>query len=141
MSADEVSTVMVTFTTDAANGGLAAKVAEWVERMTEEGGLDMEPGRYYDLTVAVAGPDGAPVWGSVFDGRANNDAEGGLYAKCGGCHLFVDEIDGYMEHFHRGDEADEELISTHDATWSGQVHTLAWWKQNGPAEMRARFTD
>ena len=80
-----------------------------------------------------------------------------LYEKCAHCHLFVEvntfasggdgdgrtplePIAGY-DHLHRGDDADEEVISTHEATPSGLVANLATWKTFGPLEMRQRFED
>jgi len=73
------------------------------------------------------------------------------YEKCAHCHLFVtpnDEADRYPEmgfaewdHLHRGDAADEALDASHEPTPSGEVHALAWWREHGPAAMRARFDD
>lgn len=68
-----------------------------------------------------------------------------MYQKCAKCHLFIEgnwtggEGVALFEHLHRGDDADEAIISTHDAWPSGQSHTLDWWREHGPAEMRARF--
>jgi hypothetical protein len=72
-----------------------------------------------------------------------------LYEKCAHCHLFIeanynpDDTPGLAEyvHLHRGDDADEQIDETHEAKPSGQVATLAAWKQYGPPEMRARFID
>jgi hypothetical protein len=69
-----------------------------------------------------------------------------VYAKCKHCHLFVDENDGHGEgvakyiHLHRGDDADEAIDASHEPE-PGETATLAWWRINGPAEMRARFTN
>ena len=70
-----------------------------------------------------------------------------MYTKCTECHLFVEEndVDGpniapYV-HLSRGDEADEAIEATHDATPSDQTETLDYWRVNGPAEMRARFVN
>ena len=66
--------------------------------------------------------------------------------KCAHCHLFiepndVEDADGIAPYVHltRGDEADDLIESTHDAEPSGEIHPLEWWKEYGPAEMRARF--
>lgn len=71
-----------------------------------------------------------------------------LYEKCQHCHLFIEE--NHVEpgnphglalyiHLHRGDEADEAIIETHDAEPSGQIATIEAWKQFGPVEMLKRF--
>ncbi len=68
--------------------------------------------------------------------------------KCGVCHLFVerqsdDDIEaGFAEyiHLHRGDDADESLDDTHEAT-EGETQMLSWWMVNGPQEMLDRFSD
>lgn len=68
-----------------------------------------------------------------------------MYHKCAECHLFIEynseqgEGIAVFDHLHRGDAADEAIISTHEARPSGQSHTLDWWREHGPAEMRARF--
>jgi len=68
------------------------------------------------------------------------------YEKCATCHLFVvlNDVEGpniaeYV-HLHRGDTADEALDETHEATPSGQIHSLDYWRQHGPAAMRERFS-
>lgn len=75
-----------------------------------------------------------------------NDAP--LYEKCQHCHLFVEEnhvepgnpLDLALHiHMHRGDEADEEIIATHDAEPSGQIATIETWKEFGPTAMLKRF--
>ena len=65
--------------------------------------------------------------------------------KCAHCHLFIEEnedrapdIARYV-HLDRGDEADEAITQTHEATPSGEAHSLAYWKEHGPDAMRARF--
>lgn len=68
-----------------------------------------------------------------------------LYEKCAGCHLFIErnEVNGNVAefvHLDRGDESDERITETHDASQSGERFTLDYWKENGPVEMRARFT-
>ncbi len=69
------------------------------------------------------------------------------YTKCGGCHLFVepnhgaDPDEAQWVHLSRGDAADEEIESTHDAKPGAGSHPLDWWRVNGPAALRARFTD
>ena len=69
-----------------------------------------------------------------------------LYEKCARCHLFVednqpefDRVASYV-HLHRGDDADESIDASHEATASGMVATLATWRAYGPEAMRARFT-
>lgn len=42
-------------------------------------------------------------------------------------------------HLTRGDRADDAL-EDHDAV-PGEVHTLAWWMENGPERVRERFTE
>lgn len=68
-----------------------------------------------------------------------------VYQKCAKCHLFIEanwvEGESLFDHLHRGDAADETIIITHEALPSGQVHTLDWWREHGPAEMRARFEE
>ncbi len=72
-------------------------------------------------------------------------ADSDVYEKCAHCHLFIERNEdpgpGWADYFHmhRGDEDDEALDAAHEAEPSGQKHTLAWWKANGPLEMRARF--
>jgi hypothetical protein len=69
------------------------------------------------------------------------------YEKCKHCHLFIeDNYDGEEDediapylHLSRGDAADALIEETHNAWPSGEVASLAWWQDNGPAEMRARF--
>lgn len=68
------------------------------------------------------------------------------YEKCAHCHLFVELVDeadaletaSYI-HMARGDGDDNAIEDSHDAMPSGEAHTLAWWKENGPLAMRARF--
>ncbi len=73
------------------------------------------------------------------------------YEKCAHCHLFIwpnTSFDlypdaGYAEWDHLADLDDESELATdesHDAAPSGEVHTLDYWRQYGPAEMRARST-
>jgi hypothetical protein len=69
------------------------------------------------------------------------------YEKCKFCHLFIEENDDHEEdpdlashlHLSRGDAADALIEETHNATPSGHIATLDWWKINGPTEMQARF--
>ena len=69
------------------------------------------------------------------------------YEKCAHCHLFVVPNDDHKtdpalaayDHLHRGDAADEAIISTHDAAPSGEIHNLDWRINNGPDEMLDRF--
>lgn len=81
------------------------------------------------------------------------DSDDRRYEKCAQCHLFIElnpdhfDIDSnpvagiaMFEHLHRGDAADEAIVSTHEATPSGQIHTISEWQSIGPAKMRARFT-
>jgi len=71
-----------------------------------------------------------------------------IYEKCAECHLFIEQnpvkagpgIAPYI-HLDRGDDADELITSTHDATSSGMRATLATWKVFGPPAMRERFID
>lgn len=68
-----------------------------------------------------------------------------LYEKCAGCHLFVEDNDSGEDfapfvHLDRGDESDDRITETHDATPSGERFSLNYWKNNGPDAMRARFT-
>lgn len=81
-----------------------------------------------------------------------------LYTLCAGttedgtlCPFFIEEnYDAYDDdgertewaeyvHLHRGDSADEAL-DDHDAI-PGEVHTLDWWKANGPSRVTERFVD
>jgi len=70
-----------------------------------------------------------------------------LYTLCGqpGCPLFVEpnEVDqpglAKYVHLHRGDEADESIDDSHEAV-PGETRDLNWWRQNGPENVRARFT-
>jgi hypothetical protein len=72
-----------------------------------------------------------------------------LYRKCTDCHLFVEpnsafgDFSGVAEYSHlsRGDEADDALDASHEPFPDDEGHALAWWKVNGPPEMRARFID
>lgn len=95
---------------------------------------------------------GAVKWEDSTDNDAVHCVECGLsgcchYEKCAHCHLFVEpndvEGEGFAEYVHltRGDEADELIESTHEAQPSGEIHTLEWWKEWGPAEMVVRFTE
>jgi len=91
--------------------------------------------------------------GDALRDEGRQTAEDYLYEKCALCHLFIepnDSIEGrnpeyeatlalYL-HNHRGDEADEALDESHEATPSGMKATLATWQAYGPPEMRARFT-
>jgi hypothetical protein len=69
------------------------------------------------------------------------------FQKCAGCHLFIELSDDAREdsalapyvHLDRGDAADERVTGTHDAWPSGRLGTLDWWRENGPADMVARF--
>jgi hypothetical protein len=64
-----------------------------------------------------------------------------LYEKCAGCHLFIEPMNEVLyDHLHRGDDADEAIIATHEAKPSGMVATLTTWRAHGPAAMRERFT-
>jgi hypothetical protein len=72
--------ITVTFETDDANTALPGKVIAGVETMLNERGLDMHVhpttgGMFHDLTVTVTDQYGAPIWGSVFDGAANNETD------------------------------------------------------------------
>lgn len=75
--AGDTLTVTVTFTTSTLNTALPAKVVAGVEALCNEAGLDHHPtsggGPFHDLFVTVTGADGAPIWGSEFDGAANNE--------------------------------------------------------------------
>jgi len=75
-----------------------------------------------------------------------------FYEKCADCHLFVepnaavsdfDTSEGIapFDHLHRGDEADEALVWSHEARPSGMRANLATWRAYGPPEMRLRFDD
>lgn len=79
--------------------------------------------------------------------------DGTLYEKCLNCHLFIeynsehgginydrDDIAEYV-HLHRGTPEDEAIDYTHEAKSSGMKATLATWRQFGPPEMVARFTN
>jgi hypothetical protein len=77
-----------------------------------------------------------------------------LYEKCADCHLFVEpnDVEAHWElgaresdiapyiHLHRGDEADEAIDESHEATPSGMKANLATWKAYGPLAMKRRFT-
>ncbi len=69
------------------------------------------------------------------------------YTQCRGCHLFVepnhgsDPHEAQWIHLSRGDDADEKIENTHDAGPGAESHPLDWWRANGPAAMRARFTN
>lgn len=62
-----------------------------------------------------------------------------LYEQCNRCHLFIEHDDNGYAHLHRGDVADEALDESHEAEPSGKIHTLAWWRINGPQAMKDRF--
>jgi len=69
-----------------------------------------------------------------------------VYEKCRDCHLFIEENDtgGDPEiapfvHLYGSCDACAETDASHAATPGGGHATLAWWKANGPALMRARF--
>src|SRR4051794_190099 len=69
------------------------------------------------------------------------------YQRCAHCHLFVErnpfrgDSPGLAEwvHLTRGDAADDEVESSHEAAPSGEVHDLDWWREHGPAMVRLRF--
>ena len=67
------------------------------------------------------------------------------YEKCRECHLFIEEnVDSGPDiapfvHLTRGDAADDAIDETHEAKSSGEIHTLAYWRKNGPDKMRERF--
>ncbi|MFF3017090.1 hypothetical protein [Streptomyces sp. NPDC057939] len=71
-----------------------------------------------------------------------------LYERCAKCHLFIEENGSAADddlaapyvHLDRGDEADEAVTGSHDASPSGERATLAYWRQHGPEAMRERFT-
>lgn len=73
--------------------------------------------------------------------------DGRLYEKCRDCHLFIEpnwawaagENIAAFDHLHRGDDADEAIVFTHEATPSGQVAPIPVWREFGPEAMRARF--
>lgn len=128
---------------------------------------DVDPNDLQALSLAVMGPEsimfhyarrgiadqaislGAEPEG--WDDEEDLDEEGAtLYQKCKDCHLFIEE--NYVEpgnphgyapyvHLHRGDEADEAIDESHEATPSGMKATLDTWKACGPVEMRQRFDD
>ncbi len=70
-----------------------------------------------------------------------------VFTKCNNCHLFVELNHGagpdeaQWIHLSRGDDADEKIECTHDAGPGADSHPLNWWRANGPAAMRARFTN
>ncbi len=70
-----------------------------------------------------------------------------VFTQCASCHLFVepnhgaDPDEAQWIHLSRVDDADEKIEGTHDAEPSAESHPLEWWRANGPAAMRARFTD
>lgn len=76
--------VVIRFEVAAANfERVKAGAREWAERIASEGGLDLDAaGRAYDLDIWVTA-DGQPVWGTQFDGDANNEgaAEAGEQPK------------------------------------------------------------
>lgn len=64
-----------------------------------------------------------------------------LYEKCAYCALFVEDDNGQYHHLSRGDDADDAIEASHDATPSGLIATLATWRTIGPPDVRARFVD
>ena len=78
--------------------------------------------------------------------RASVTTDESLYERCAHCHLFVEDNQPEADwvapyaHLHRGDDADEAIDASHQATPSGMVATLATWRTYGPEAMRARFT-
>lgn len=69
------------------------------------------------------------------------------YEKCADCHLFVDDNpshepgDGLAPYVHLMGGCDFCVATdeTHEARPGGGSHSLAWWKEHGPALMRIRF--
>lgn len=69
------------------------------------------------------------------------------YTQCSECHLFVEPNLAHRPgtglapwtHLHRGTDEDEALDGTHEPRPGRTSHTLAWWRENGPPAMQARF--
>lgn len=106
------------------NSGATESMYEWRSQILEKAGVSEWPDEDEDC------------------------AGGPTYEKCAHCHLFVEPNDdatgdpalaAYL-HLHRGTPEDEELDSSHEASPSGDIRTLAEWKLTGPPEMIARFT-
>lgn len=106
-----------------------------------------------DLVPALGREVGILGAGICLDYAPDVSADNALAEKCADCHLFIElnvahlDADGKpipgiaeYDHLHRGDAADEEIISTHEAKPSGLIAPLSYWRTHGPAAMRARFT-
>lgn len=91
--------ITVTFDTDETNTALPSKVVAGVQTMLNEGGLDHHPtdgaGPFHDLTVIVTDDRGQPIWGSVFEGAANNEDEDEDDDECTGTGKRVVEEIGH----------------------------------------------
>lgn len=71
------------------------------------------------------------------------------YEKCLDCHLFVEPNDDFENdptlaaYLHLYGECDfcTATDDSHEAKPGGGTHPLSWWREHGPALMRARFED
>lgn len=73
--------------------------------------------------------------------------EAQIVEKCNDCHLFIEPNSSFdddptlAEYVHLYGECDlcTATDETHEARPGGGVHPISWWREHGPALMRARF--